>query len=93
MEGVLLRTRSWYEDLGKKPSNYLFNLEKRNYYNKVKNKLVNEKGEGFFETKDILGCQKDFYQNLYFNHTNIDETTLRDVLWENANGLSDKKSA
>ena len=56
-------------------------------------KLVNEKGEEFFKTKDILGCQKDFYQNLYFNHTNIDDTPLRDVLGENANKLSDEKSA
>ena len=44
------------------------------------NTLVNERGEEVFETKDILGCQKDFYQNLYFNHTNIDETPLQDVL-------------
>ena len=49
------------------------------------NKLVNDKGEDFFETKDMLGCQRDFYQNLYFNRTNIDETPLRDFLGENAN--------
>ena len=85
----MLRSQS----LGEKPSNYFFNLENRNYNNKVMNKLVNEKGEEFFETKDILGCQKDFYQNLYFNHTNIDDTPLRDVLGENANKLSDEKSA
>ena len=89
----MLRSRSRYEDLGEKPSNYFFNLENRNYNNKVMNKLVNEKGEEFFETKDILGCQKDFYQNLYFNQTNIDETPLQDVLGENANKLSDEKSA
>ena len=57
------------------------------------NKLVNEKGGKFFETKDILGCRKDFYQNLYFNHTNIDDTPLREVLGDNANKLSDEKSA
>ena len=93
IEGVMLRSRRRYEDLGEKPSNYFFNLENRNYNNKVMNKLVNEKGEEFFETKDILGCKKDFYQNLYFNHTNIDETPLQDVLGENANKLSDEKSA
>ena len=89
----MLRSRSRYEDLGEKPSNYFFNLENRNNNNKVINKLVDEKGEEFFETKDILGCQNDFYQNLYFNHTNIDETPLQDVLGENANKLSDEKSA
>ena len=51
------------------------------------NKLVNERGEEFFETKDILGCQKDFLSEPYFNHTNIDETPLHDVLGENANKL------
>ena len=50
----MLRSRSRYEDLGEKPLNYFFNLENRNYNNKVMNKLVNEKGEEFFETKDIL---------------------------------------
>ena len=83
----MLRSRSRYEDLGEKPSNYFFNLENRNYNNKVMNKLVNERGEEFFETKDILECQKEF------NHTNIDETPLHDVLGENANKLSDEKSA
>ena len=47
------------------------------------NKLVNEKGEDIFESKDILECQKDFYQNLYYYYTNIDETPLQDVLGEN----------
>ena len=88
----MLRSRSQYEDLGEKSSNFFFNLENRNYNKKVMNELVNENGEEFFETKDILGCQKDFYQNLYFNHTNIriDETPLQDVLGENANKLSDE---
>ena len=57
------------------------------------NKLVIEKGEEFFETQDILGFLKDFYQNLYFNYTNIDKTPLQDVIGKNANKLSDEKSA
>ena len=78
----MLRSRSWYEDLGEKPSNYFFNLENRNYNNKVMIKFEYENGEEFDKTKDILGCQKDFYQNLYSNHTNIDDTPLREVLGE-----------
>ena len=78
----MLRSRSWYEDLGEKPSNYFFNLENRNYNNKVMIKFEYENVEEFDKTKDILGCQKDFYQNLYFNHTNIDDTPLREVLGE-----------
>ena len=58
------------------------------------NKLVNERGGGgFYETKDILGCQKECYQNLYFNHTNVEDTPLRGVLGENASNFSDDNSA
>ena len=35
IEGVMLRSRSRYEDLGEKPTRYFFNLEKRNYTSKV----------------------------------------------------------
>ena len=54
-EGVMLRSQSQFEDLGEKPSKYFFNLETRNYNSKVINKLINEKGEEFYETKKILG--------------------------------------
>ena len=64
-EGVMLRSQSSY-DLGEKPSNYFFDLENRNYNDKIMNKLVKGMGEEVFETKDILGCQNDCYQNLYF---------------------------
>ena len=70
-----------------------FNLENRNYSNKVMNKLINEQGEKFYDTKDILKCQKDFYQNLYFNQTNVEDMPLRDTLGENERKLSDKQSA
>ena len=70
-----------------------FNLENRNYSNKVMNKLINEQGEEFYDTKDILKCQKDFYQNLYFNQTNVDDMPLRDTLGENERKLSYKQSA
>ena len=44
------------------------------------NKLIHKQGEEFYEFKNIKGCQKEFYQNLYFNHTNVDDTPLRDIL-------------
>ena len=75
----MLSSRSQYEDLGEEPSNYFFNLGNRNYNNKVMYKLVNEKGEEFFESKDILGYKKEFYQNLILT---IDEKLLQDVLGE-----------
>ena len=50
IEGVMLRSRSQYEDFGEKPSNYFFDLENWNYNAKVMNKIVNQKGEEFFKT-------------------------------------------
>ena len=35
IEGVMLRSRSRYQDLGEKPSKCFFNLENRNYANKA----------------------------------------------------------
>ena len=39
-EGVMLRSRSRYQDLGEKPSKYFFNLENRNYANKAMTKII-----------------------------------------------------
>ena len=56
-------------------------------------KLVNERGEDFLKLKIFLDAKKIFIRTFIFNHTNIDETLLHDVLGENANKLSDEKSA
>ena len=38
IEGVMLRSKCRYQDLGEKPTNYFFNLENRNFTSKVINK-------------------------------------------------------
>ena len=73
IEEVMLRSRSRYEDLGEKPTRYLFNLEKRNYTSKVIHKLIDEDGDEFTETPDILKCQTNFYKDLY-NQVNSEDT-------------------
>ena len=55
----MLRSRSRYENLGENRHNSFFNMEKRNYVSNVINKLVNEEGEEFRDTSDILKCQKN----------------------------------
>ena len=65
IEGMMLRSRSRYEDLGEKPTRYFFDLEKRKYTSKVIHKLVNREGEEFTKTADILKCQTDVYKDLY----------------------------
>ena len=64
IEGMMLRSRSRYEDLGEKPTRYFLNLEKRNYTSKVIHKLVNTEGEEFTSTaRPISGrrCQVTFF--------------------------------
>ena len=40
LEGVMLRSRCRYEDLGEKPTSYFLNLEKRNFTNEVITKII-----------------------------------------------------
>ena len=58
IEGVMLRSRCRYEELGEKPTKYFLNLENRNYQEKVIQYLIDENGEEIYETKDILEVQK-----------------------------------
>ena len=77
IEGMMLRSRSRYEDLGEKPTQYFFNLEKRNYTSKVIHKLVNTEGEEFTNTADILKCQTNFYKDLYKQCDHKDNITIQ----------------
>ena len=92
IEGMMLRSRSRYEDLGEKPTQYFFNLEKRNYTSKVIHKLVNEDGEEFTKTPDILNCQTSFYKDLYKEVNLENDVSISSILGENENKLSDKDS-
>ena len=64
IEGIMLRSRSRYENLGGKSTQYFFNVEKRNYVSKVINKLVNEEGEEFRDTSDILNVKQTSIKNI-----------------------------
>ena len=57
LEGVMLRSRCRYEDLGEKPTAYFLNLEKRNFTNKVITKIIDDDKE-YTSTEEILNCQK-----------------------------------
>ena len=92
IEGMMLRSRSRYEDLGEKPTRYFFNLEKRNYTSKVIQKLINAEGEEVTNTADILKYQSDFYKNLYKETNSDKKISIQSVLGENETKLSDKDS-
>ena len=51
IEGMMLRPRSRYEDLGEKPTRYFFDLEKRNYTSKVIHKLGNQEGKNLLKQR------------------------------------------
>ena len=54
IEGMMLRSRSRYEELGEKPTHYFFNLEKRNYTSKVIQKLIIIQREKSLQTQPIF---------------------------------------
>ncbi|MCG7892737.1 MAG: reverse transcriptase domain-containing protein, partial [Candidatus Thiodiazotropha endolucinida] len=91
IDGVMLRSKCRYQDLGEKPTNYFFNLESRNFTSKVINKLV-EDGVEFTDTKDILNCQKQFYCNLYKENEILNDIDIENIIGENENKLSDHDS-
>ena len=64
IEGTILRSHCRYEDLGEKPSSYIFKLENRNYTDKVMSSLIDENNEELTDAKDILEFQKQYYKNL-----------------------------
>lgn len=88
IEGVMIRSRSRYQDLGEKPTKYFLGLENRHYTNKVMSKIIDTNGTEYTETKDILSCQKQFYQNLYDKINTPENKSINDFLEENEQKLS-----
>ena len=92
IEGVMLRSKCRYMDLGEKPTNYFFNLENRNYTSKVINKLIYDDNE-YTKTNEVLNCQKQFYEKLYDNVNVIDEyTPIENIIGENDTKLSEAEA-
>ena len=88
-EGVMLRSRRRYQDLGEKPSRNFLSLENRNFINKAMTKFIDEDGSEYCESKDILKCQQKFYEILYSESDKIDEDSLESIIGENNMKLSD----
>ena len=92
IEGVMLRSRCRYEELGEKPTKYFLNLENRNYQEKVIQYLIDENGEEVYGTKDILEVQKNYYKNLYKEAIEIDDTPIEAIIGTNPKQLSQKEA-
>ena len=83
IDGVMLRSRSRYYDLGEKPTNYFFNLENRNFTNKTMTKLINDSGNEITQVQNILAEQKRFYENLYSVNVNLNDIDIETEIGEN----------
>ena len=92
LEGVMLRSKCRYMDLGEKPTNYFFNLENRYYTSKVINKLIYDDIE-YTKTNEVLNCQKQLYEKLYDNVYEVDEyTPIENIIGENDTKLSEAEA-
>ena len=92
IEAVMLRSRCRYQDLGERPSKYFFGLENRNFTNTVMTKLIDKDCSEYYDTKDVLNCQRRFYGKLYSAPNNIDDNSIYSIIGENSMKLSNDKS-
>lgn len=89
IEGVMLRSRCRYENLGEKPKHYFLNLECRNFTNKVMTKLIDENGKECMDTEEIFEEQRKYYKNLYKDETEVEDTPIEEIIGINQNILTD----
>ena len=89
IEGVMIRSRCRYEELGEKPTSYFLNLEKRNFTNKVITKIIEDNGHECVSTNEILKAQKNYYKDLFTEKNEIDNIPIEALLGENPRKLSD----
>ena len=93
LEGVMLRSRCRYTDMGEKPTNYFLNLESRNFTSKVITKLIDNNDIEYVNTNEIINQQREYYKQLYSETINIDDIPLENTLGENTKKLSDTESS
>ena len=82
IDGVMIRSRCRYEDLGEKPSSYFFNLEKRNFTNKVITKIIENDGQECLTTEEILKSQKSYFKTLYSENNAVDNNSVETLTGE-----------
>ena len=89
IEGVMIRSRCRYEELGEKPTSYFLNLEKRNFTIKVITKIIEDNGHECISTNEILKAQKNYYKDLFTEKNEIDNIPIEALLGQNPRKLSD----
>ena len=72
-KAAMYRSKCRWVESGEKPTKYFFNLEKRNYTEKVIMELEDENGELFEDEKQILATIESFYKDLYSSKISTSE--------------------
>jgi hypothetical protein len=77
--GILMRSKVDWAEMGERNTKFFLNLEKRNYKNKCITKLINEE-EATIENKDeILKYEEKFYKKLYTETPKIDNEQKQNI--------------
>ena len=93
IEGVMLRSKCRYTDMGDKPRKYFLNLESRNFTSKVITKLVDANDVEYVNTNEIIYQQNEYYKTLYSETIHIDDKPLKETLGENTKKISENDSS
>ena len=64
-EAAKFRSKCLWVEKGERPTNYFFNLEKRNYSRRVISELELEEGDIITNEKQILSEIESYFMNLY----------------------------
>jgi hypothetical protein len=72
INGMIIRSRAKWTELGEKSSNYFCNLENKNFVNKNMQELRRDNGDIIVDQKDILKHQTTFYKKLYSENKHVD---------------------
>ena len=69
VEGLILRSKATWYEMGEKNSEYFCKLEKRNFVNKTISELIDSDGNHFTDQSLILAEQVNYFANLYKSKT------------------------
>ena len=80
LEEAMFRSKARWIEKGEKPTNYFFNLEKRNYEKKVIAQLKLENGEIISDIKQINKEIESFYSNLLASNSSNPSISMRNSM-------------
>jgi exonuclease III len=95
IDGMIIRSRVKWTELGEKSTKFFCNLENKNYINKSIQELKQENGKIIVDQKQILKEQQAFYKTLYSENKHVDcseENIVKFVDLSKVKSLSTKDS-